>query len=53
MGLKALLTSPMPAASYQIILVSGQIAVTGRQPEYSKFFPKPLEIQHMIPGTSG
>ncbi len=33
----------------KIILVSGQIAVTDEdKPEDSKFFPKPLEIQHMI-----
>lgn len=33
----------------KIILVSGQIAVTGTdKPEDSKFFPKPLEIEQMI-----
>ena len=38
----------------KIILVSGQIAVTDAdKPDDSKFFPKPLEIQQMIAGTSG
>ena len=33
----------------KIILVSGQIAVTDAdKPDESKFFPKPLEIQHMV-----
>lgn len=33
----------------RIILVSGQIAVTeADKPEYSKFFPKPLEIEQMV-----